>query len=93
VLFVCWKAHARTSFSLARAADHSDRFAGGTENFAGSANNAMDAISEVLSGVKLNGAVFFCAEFSAPWGFSVSPPDVIAATLGLGLRTLCFTTW
>jgi len=30
----------------------------------------MDAISEILSGVKLNGAVFFCAEFSAPWGFS-----------------------
>ena len=31
----------------------------------------MDAFSEILSGVKLNGAVFFTAEFSAPWGFSV----------------------
>ena len=31
----------------------------------------MDAFSEILSGVKLNGAVFFNAEFSAPWGFSV----------------------
>jgi AraC-like DNA-binding protein len=30
----------------------------------------MDAFSEILSGVKLNGAVFFSAEFSAPWGFS-----------------------
>ena len=30
----------------------------------------MDAFSEILSGVKLNGAVFFTAEFSAPWGFS-----------------------
>ena len=29
----------------------------------------MDAFSEILSGVKLNGAVFFTAEFSAPWGF------------------------
>lgn len=30
----------------------------------------MDAFSEILSGVRLNGAVFFTAEFSAPWGFS-----------------------
>jgi hypothetical protein len=29
----------------------------------------VDAFSEILSGVKLNGAVFFSAEFSAPWGF------------------------
>jgi AraC-like DNA-binding protein len=30
----------------------------------------MDAISEILNGVKLHGAVFFSAEFSAPWGVS-----------------------
>jgi AraC-like DNA-binding protein len=30
----------------------------------------MDALSDVLSSVKLFGAVFFNAEFSAPWGFS-----------------------
>ena len=30
----------------------------------------MDAIPEILSGVKLNGAVYFSAEFSAPWGIS-----------------------
>jgi len=30
----------------------------------------MDAFSEILSGVKLNGAVFFSAEFSAPWGLT-----------------------
>jgi len=35
----------------------------------------MDAFSEVLSGVKLNGAVFFNAEFSAPWGLSVPASD------------------
>jgi AraC-like DNA-binding protein len=28
----------------------------------------MDAFSEILSGVKLHGAVYFSAEFSAPWG-------------------------
>jgi len=27
----------------------------------------MDAFSEVLSGVRLKGAMFFNAEFSAPW--------------------------
>jgi AraC-like DNA-binding protein len=30
----------------------------------------MDAFSEILSGVKLKGAVFFAAKFSAPWGFT-----------------------
>ena len=30
----------------------------------------MDAFSEILSGVKLNGALFFNAEFSNPWGFA-----------------------
>ena len=44
----------------------------------------MDAFSEILSGVKLNGAVFFSAEFSAPWGFSSPGSDQMAATLGLG---------
>lgn len=35
----------------------------------------MDAFSEILSGVKLNGAVYFSAEFSAPWGATASPTD------------------
>ncbi len=48
----------------------------------------MDAFSEILSGVKLNGAVFFSAEFSAPWGFSVPASDMTAATLGLGVAHL-----
>jgi AraC-like DNA-binding protein len=38
----------------------------------------MDAISEILSGVKLSGAVFFSAEFSAPWGFHAPPSKVTA---------------
>jgi AraC-like DNA-binding protein len=38
----------------------------------------MDAFSEILSGVKLVGAVFFNAEFSAPWGLSVPASKQIA---------------
>ena len=30
----------------------------------------MDAFSQILSGVQLTGAVFFSAEFSAPWGLA-----------------------
>lgn len=41
----------------------------------------MDALSEILSGVKLNGAVFFAAEFSAPWGLTMPGSGVIAARL------------
>lgn len=48
----------------------------------------MDAFSEILSGVKLNGAVFFSAEFSAPWGFSATASNMMAATLGLGAAHL-----
>src|SRR6476646_1802414 len=39
----------------------------------------MDAFSEILSGVKLTGAVFFTAEFSAPWGFSTPASKMMAA--------------
>jgi AraC-like DNA-binding protein len=39
----------------------------------------MDALSEILSGVKLDGALFFRAEFSAPWGLSTPPTPVFAA--------------
>ena len=48
----------------------------------------MDAFSEILSGVKLNGAVFFSAEFSAPWGFFSPASNMMAATLGLGAAHL-----
>lgn len=44
----------------------------------------MDAFSQILSGVKLTGAVYFRAAFSAPWGFSTPPTDVMAATLAPG---------
>ena len=48
----------------------------------------MDAFSEILSGVKLNGAVFFSAEFSAPWGFSAPPSKTVAETLAPGAAHL-----
>jgi AraC-like DNA-binding protein len=39
----------------------------------------MDAFSEILSGVKLSGAVFFSAEFSAPWGSNSGGPTNVNA--------------
>jgi AraC-like DNA-binding protein len=44
----------------------------------------MDAFSQILSGVKLNGAVFLTAEFSAPWGVSVPASNRLAANLAPG---------
>ncbi len=48
----------------------------------------MDAFSEILSGVKLNGAVFFSAEFSAPWGYSTPATNVMVATHAPGAEHL-----
>ena len=48
----------------------------------------MDAFSEILSGVKLNGAVFFSAEFSAPWGFSMPAANLMAARIAPGAAHL-----
>src|SRR5215213_588184 len=44
----------------------------------------MDAFSEILSGVKLKGAVFFSAEFSAPWGFAAPGASKYAEDLAPG---------
>jgi AraC-like DNA-binding protein len=48
----------------------------------------MDAFSEILNGVKLSGAVFFTAEFSAPWGFSTPTTEVMAAKFAPGAAHL-----
>ena len=48
----------------------------------------MDAFSEILSGVKLNGAVFFTAEFSAPWGLSTPASRLMAAKVAPGAAHL-----
>jgi AraC-like DNA-binding protein len=52
-------------------------------NFAERLKDRMDAFSQILSGVQLNGAVFFRAEFSAPWGLSTPTAKAMAATVGL----------
>ncbi|MGE0361414.1 MAG: cupin domain-containing protein [Vicinamibacterales bacterium] len=44
----------------------------------------MDAFSEVLSGVRLNGALFFSADFSAPWRLATPHSGTLAATLAPG---------
>jgi AraC-like DNA-binding protein len=61
-----------------------DCFAACPGNFADGPENRMDAFSEILSGVKLSGALFFTAEFSAPWGFSAPKSSTMAVTLGPG---------
>lgn len=48
----------------------------------------MDAFSEVLSGVKLNGALFFNAEFSAPWCVVSPGSQAMAPMLAPGARHL-----
>lgn len=48
----------------------------------------MDTFSLVLSGVKLDGAVYFTAEFSAPWGLTTPTPDTLAVRLAPGAEHL-----
>jgi hypothetical protein len=44
----------------------------------------MDSISDILNGVSLKGALFFSAEFSAPWGFSSPPSRELVPALAPG---------
>jgi AraC-like DNA-binding protein len=46
----------------------------------------MDAFSEVLSGVRLKGAMFFNADFSAPWRLSTPHSRTMASTLAPGAQ-------
>ena len=48
----------------------------------------MDAFSEILSGVKLTGAFYFTAEFSAPWCFTSPPSNTLADLLAAGTPNL-----
>lgn len=48
----------------------------------------MDAFSEILSAVKLNGAVYFNAEFSAPWGVISPGSDALAPSLAPGAQSI-----
>ena len=44
----------------------------------------MDALSEILKVVQLNGAIFFNARFTAPWCFASPAEASLAQMLGLG---------
>jgi hypothetical protein len=44
----------------------------------------MDALSEILKVVQLNGALFFNARFTAPWCVATPAEATRAQTLGLG---------
>lgn len=44
----------------------------------------MDALSEILRGIVLKGALYFNAEFSAPWGFRTPATDELAQLLTPG---------
>jgi AraC-like DNA-binding protein len=48
----------------------------------------MDALSEALRGVRANGALFFNAEFSAPWGFASPRSSTFARWLSPGSEHL-----
>jgi AraC-like DNA-binding protein len=48
----------------------------------------MDALSEILSGLKLNGALFFNAEFSAPWGVVSPGSEALGPVLAPGAQHL-----
>jgi len=61
-----------------------NRFAETIREFADRPKDRMDTFSQILSGVQLNGAVFFRAEFSAPWGLSAPTAKAMAATAGVG---------
>ncbi len=41
----------------------------------------MDVLSETLKAVRLSGAVFFNARFTAPWGYDSPPADAVAPVL------------
>src|SRR3954462_100931 len=43
----------------------------------------MDAFSEILTGVKLNGALFFHADFSAPWGFASPAAQMLSKAFAM----------
>jgi Cupin len=48
----------------------------------------MDALSEALNAVRMTGAIFFTAEFTAPWGFAAPPAQKIAPVLAPGTERL-----
>ena len=73
----------RAKYLLCRPA-REERFAGHPAEFADGPEAAMDAFSEILTTVKLKGAMFFRAEFSSPWGISSPASSELAPALAPG---------
>jgi AraC-like DNA-binding protein len=48
----------------------------------------MDALSEALNTVRMTGAIFFNAEFTAPWGFAEPYADEMAHVLAPGTERI-----
>ena len=48
----------------------------------------MDILSEVLHVVRLSGVVHFRGEFTQPWAFTSSPPQMLAARLKLATESM-----
>jgi AraC-like DNA-binding protein len=48
----------------------------------------MDALSEALRSVRMTGAIFFDAEFTAPWSFAAPPTERCAPVLAPGTERL-----
>jgi AraC-like DNA-binding protein len=46
----------------------------------------MDALSEALSTVRMTAAIFYDAEFTAPWGFEAPPAQQVAPVLAPGVE-------
>src|SRR5258705_13405964 len=76
--------HARAVEVLARSSGGARMLCAGATKLCRASGGTMDAFSEVLSGVRLKGAMFFSAEFSAPWRLSTPHCRVLAATLAPG---------
>jgi AraC-like DNA-binding protein len=59
-----------------------------TEGSAVRRSKQMDALSEALTSVRMTGAIFYHAECTAPWGFSVPPLHKVAHVLAPGTERL-----
>jgi hypothetical protein len=76
--------HVRASQLLAQCAGTENEFAWRLVEFANGPGAAMDAFSEILNGIKLNGALSFNAGFSAPLGFAARGSRIMAPALASG---------
>jgi len=75
-------------YDLLERLSRADRYTARPGKFAESPADQMDAFSQILTGLQLTGAVFFSAEFSAPWGFTTPTVKAMAAIAGLRVEHL-----